>query len=379
MFEAACPAGFQTPAEFTAVVLAGRGNSLFPLTEDSNLPKALLPVANRPMISYVINWLEAGGIKDILVVTCRKSEQPIAKYLREMHEGIANIEIVEIEESLGTAEVIRSIRDRIKNDFIVASCDSITDAPAQQFLDLYRLSRPSMAVLLSEEMDSEGGGGSSKDEELRYVVGIDQRSSQLVMLKPIDDDASDFDMRSSLIKKYPSLAISNKFLDVHIYVFSQWVIDFLNANPNITSLQEQLLPIMVRAQSQPQTYASYNFDQYINQKTDPCCDEGSSLNLSSLPGGNSDGIPLVKTNPLSVFAYTRRTCVGGRANTNPRYCDLNKGMAKLYGGAKVDPSALVGQKTLVAPDSLVGHGTRVGRSCRIEKSVVGLHCSIGDN
>jgi len=33
--------------EFQAVILAGYGSRMYPLTEESNLPKALLPIANQ--------------------------------------------------------------------------------------------------------------------------------------------------------------------------------------------------------------------------------------------------------------------------------------------------------------------------------------------
>lgn len=35
---------------------------LYPLTEESNMPKALLPVVNQPMISYQLAWLEDSGV-----------------------------------------------------------------------------------------------------------------------------------------------------------------------------------------------------------------------------------------------------------------------------------------------------------------------------
>jgi translation initiation factor eIF-2B subunit gamma len=78
-------------SEFQAVILAGYGSSnryiilakawgmrkgfvinttlhwldllrLYPISEDDNLPKALLPVGNRPMIAYTLDWLEKAGI-----------------------------------------------------------------------------------------------------------------------------------------------------------------------------------------------------------------------------------------------------------------------------------------------------------------------------
>ena len=35
---------------------------LYPISEEDNLPKALLPVGNKPVISYTLEWLEKAGI-----------------------------------------------------------------------------------------------------------------------------------------------------------------------------------------------------------------------------------------------------------------------------------------------------------------------------
>jgi NDP-sugar pyrophosphorylase family protein len=51
-----------------AVVLAaGAGTRLTPLT--AVIPKALIPIANKPILDYVIDSLEQAGIKEIMVVT----------------------------------------------------------------------------------------------------------------------------------------------------------------------------------------------------------------------------------------------------------------------------------------------------------------------
>jgi translation initiation factor eIF-2B subunit gamma len=49
--------------ELQAVVLAaGPGSRMYPLTE-SGVSKALLPVGNRPLISYILNNLYQEGIR----------------------------------------------------------------------------------------------------------------------------------------------------------------------------------------------------------------------------------------------------------------------------------------------------------------------------
>lgn len=49
-------------SEFTVVIMAGgAGSRLAPLTD--GLPKALLPVANRPLITHVLETFERAGVK----------------------------------------------------------------------------------------------------------------------------------------------------------------------------------------------------------------------------------------------------------------------------------------------------------------------------
>lgn len=48
--------------EFQAIILSGYGSRMYPITEESNLPKALLPIANKPMIYYSLQWLEKSNI-----------------------------------------------------------------------------------------------------------------------------------------------------------------------------------------------------------------------------------------------------------------------------------------------------------------------------
>jgi dTDP-glucose pyrophosphorylase len=61
--------GVPSHSEFQAVILASGndGDNLYPLTEQTPLP--LLPVANRPLISYQLELLErAGGFHEVLIL-----------------------------------------------------------------------------------------------------------------------------------------------------------------------------------------------------------------------------------------------------------------------------------------------------------------------
>src|SRR4029434_8223349 len=56
------------PAEMKGVILAGgTGSRLHPLTRITN--KHLLPIYDRPMVTYAIEALVGGGVSEILLVT----------------------------------------------------------------------------------------------------------------------------------------------------------------------------------------------------------------------------------------------------------------------------------------------------------------------
>lgn len=120
--------------EFQGVILAGYGNRfsvyfltarLNVVTEDDNLPKALLPIANRPMIFYVIEWLESAGVHgifsaltvDIVVVSQGAAASRISHAIRSSYEPInkeTEIDVAVLLDCLGSVDALRQIKDRIK-------------------------------------------------------------------------------------------------------------------------------------------------------------------------------------------------------------------------------------------------------------------------
>ncbi|PVU84508.1 hypothetical protein BB560_007327, partial [Smittium megazygosporum] len=420
--------------EFTAIVLAGPGIRLYPLSEPENSPKALNPIAGKPMIWYVLNWLESEGVYDIHIVTIKRDEAPISSYIHEVYDGSAKIVINALDEYYGTAEA---------SDFIVASTDAILDIPRYHYLDLFRLHRPDASCILLQEPPSEGGGGSVREDEVKRYFAIDQQTSDLVYVKDDNTEQDSLMMRMSVLKKHPLLTISNNFLDLHVYVFRQWILEYLNDHTEISSIGYDLIPKLARMKRVPKKrtipspgsshnsalstsksaygidgptdsnelnpsysytstkgsskpgsdvyYRYFNpyqtsFDDYgsINSKFDGDNLYGANKSMFFLQNSSDPSKPisnadLSKLLQVRVFAYVRRGGVGGRANTINRYCDLNKLVSRIYTGNRIGSLAEVSSKSQIAPDSLVGTSTKIKDRCQIKKSVIGAHCSIGNN
>lgn len=105
-----------------AVILAaGEGKRVRPLTRSR--PKALLPVANRPIIGHVIEALLKNGIRDIVVVVGYRKEQVI-RFLNELDVPIT---VVVQDKQLGTAHALNCAKSHITGDFLLLPGDNYID------------------------------------------------------------------------------------------------------------------------------------------------------------------------------------------------------------------------------------------------------------
>ncbi|CAG8469236.1 7970_t:CDS:2 [Paraglomus occultum] len=306
--------------EFQAVVLAGYGHRLYPLTEDKNVPKALLPVANKPILFYVLDWLEKAGIYDVMVVTHPDAEHKIGTYLKNAYDGKIKPSLeVSKEDDAGTADALRVVKDKIKYDFVVISCDLVLDLPPHSLLDYHRIHNPTCTVLFYESSKSEGSGSSSAGykedgnkvmqeldnffaESVKEIVGVDMMSSRLVYIA----QSADLDDELSFL-----VAGTEDYLKSALPYSSAW------AGDNDCYVDCQL---------------------YV-YKGDFCC----------------------------------------RSNTISRYYEVNRHMAKSVTDTRVATTAVVNQKTQVGADSLIGEETKIDERTSIKRSIVGSHCIIGKN
>jgi len=97
------------------ILCGGLGKRLRPFTIET--PKPLIPVLNKPVLDYQIDFFKRHGVKDIILCTGYKNELFKEKYSDLIHS---------IEKTpLGTAGAIKNAKKHIKGDFIVTNGDNI--------------------------------------------------------------------------------------------------------------------------------------------------------------------------------------------------------------------------------------------------------------
>jgi mannose-1-phosphate guanylyltransferase / phosphomannomutase len=108
-----------------AVIMAGgEGTRLRPLT--SNLPKPMMPLANKPMMEHVIDLLRRHGFDEI-VVTLAFMPDAIRNHFGDGSEYGVHIQYATEETPLGTAGSVRNAADALDDRFLVISGDVLTD------------------------------------------------------------------------------------------------------------------------------------------------------------------------------------------------------------------------------------------------------------
>ena len=154
-----------------AVILAaGEGMRLRPLTTSE--PKVMIPIANRPILEYVVDALVKNDVRDVVMVVGYRKER-IMSYFEDGKKFGAKIEYVVQEKQLGNGHALSCARDRVSGDFLVLAGDNIVDARAVG--DLLRSGTCPSALVVESENPSKYG-----------VVTIEKGSIRSVVEKPAD-------------------------------------------------------------------------------------------------------------------------------------------------------------------------------------------------
>ncbi|KAL7749212.1 Translation initiation factor eIF-2B subunit gamma [Sorochytrium milnesiophthora] len=403
-----------TQTEFQAVVLAGYGNQLYPLTEKENVPKALLPVADKPMISHVLAWLESAGIQNVIVLGQKGAQDELNTYFSRVYEG-RRPEVVCHEDGLENAEALRRLRDKIKHDFLVIACDSITTLPAHHMLDLFRIQSPNVAAAAlfydrSMECCAAVPTSESATEITAYgkyphydditattsaTVGSDDNGSStqpLQLLYTTDESdlsSGELSLRMSMLRKFPAVNVSTALHDAHLYVFRRWVIDLIAAKSDIMNIRNDLLPLLLKCQyapKLPQCQPVLEAMAGVHHKTmkpSLSASSGSEMVPTPMPSplGSQFSLyqPLVANeSPMRVVLHIARTGVAIRANNVAAYSEISRYLAR-SAEQRIAASAELHARSQVGPDSMVGEGSRVGERTSVKKSVIGAHVTVGKN
>jgi len=139
------------------ILAAGIGRRLRPLT--NSLPKALIPVAGKPMIEYSLNYFPKAKIREVGLVVAAPDHQIISERLGDGKEWNINLTYMEQENPLGTADAVATAQDFIATDnFLLAYCDHVSFYDLKNLIESHLNFRPLATLLVNKEDNPETTG-----------------------------------------------------------------------------------------------------------------------------------------------------------------------------------------------------------------------------
>jgi NDP-sugar pyrophosphorylase family protein len=128
------------------VFAAGQDERLRPLT--GKIPKALVPVAGRPMIEYPLLLLRHHGIREIIINLYHLGEQ-IEAYLNDGAKLGLEITYSKEQELLDTGGGLLKAKPFLQDGtFIVVNTDVLIDLPLADLIDFHRVKKATASLVL---------------------------------------------------------------------------------------------------------------------------------------------------------------------------------------------------------------------------------------
>lgn len=394
------------------------------ITATGHLPKALLPIANRAMIEYVIDWCDQADFNEINIVA-HKDEIDIIKYglaeflkLRSeqfkmieagLHQNIHSHHIQTVKKinfitttapSMGET-LISDLLPLVKMDFVLLPCDFITDIPPQIFIDQYHNrddDNLAISVFYKNSVETTLDKKKLKQDQIFTVYNddyIQESQRQPVLLDIYSQEnvtkTKYLQIRSHLLWKYPNTTVSTKLFNSSIYLCSYELCQFLtkpretvdNATGNTSGGNEDgdNDDDNVNSNAIQPSYFKHNDNKLIpdpiNTKTTlsklfrdlarrswrHVQEKRETIGIFILP--DPALATFIRANNLATLIDANRFVLRIKSTTST----LMTSSSAIGADALVDPSTILGEKSSVKLTT-IRNNCQIGSKCRISGSII---------
>jgi glucose-1-phosphate thymidylyltransferase len=319
-----------------AVILAaGEGQRLRPFTVTK--PKAMLSIAGKPILGYIIHSLAQNGIRDIVLVVGYCKEQ-VFDYMGSGEQYGVNITYVTQERQLGTAHALAQVKAITEDEFLVLPGDNLIEANT---IDRFVDTLPD-AVLVKRV-----------DDPLRYgVVTIDGGMVKHIVEKP-------------------SVPIGN-LINTGIYAFTKEVFNFIEPELDIPDVLNNMLASgkHINAEETKGTWFDVVHPWDILSLNDAVLRQIKARFSGTIETGSSvkGSVTVGKDTVIRSNSYLDGPIViGDNCDIGPNVC--------------LFPATSIGDNVVIAPfseikNSVIGNDVSIGSGCIIEDSVIDKGCVI---
>jgi mannose-1-phosphate guanylyltransferase len=300
-----------------ALILAGgEGTRLRPLT--SAIPKPVVPLAGRPFITYMVEWLRGHGVADV-ILACGFMADGVRSVLGDGSELGVRLRYIEEPEPLGTGGALKFAEELLDERFLMLNGDVLTD------MDL-------TAQLAQHE--------ATGARATLALIGVDDPSAYgLVRLQPRDNAVTEF------LEKPDASEIDTNLINAGAYILERSVLEKLPEAGVKRSIERDVFPALVGE-------GLFGFPQ-----------DGYWMDIGT-PDRYLQGTFDILKGAVQTALGARLTDAGGTLSGGATVDGELRGPALVGAGSVIERGAVVGGRVVL------GAGVRVGAGARVESSAI---------
>jgi mannose-1-phosphate guanylyltransferase len=310
------------------ILVGGEGTRLRPLT--STVPKPVVPLVDRPFIAYMLEWLHAHGVDDV-VMSCGFLATAVRNVLGDGSQYGLRLRFIEEPEPRGTAGALKYAADLLDERFLMLNGDVLTDID-----------------LTAQVAQHEATGAHAT----LALVAVDDPTAYGLVRCGEDHAVIEF------VEKPSADQIDTKLISAGAYVLERAVLDRIPPDRNV-SIEREVWPQLVGD-------GLYGFaaDAYWLDIGTP--ERYLQATFDILEGNVATGVSeLLGPNYLSV---------GERVEAKGRIVPP----ALVDRGCTIGEGAHVGSLVVLGEGVSVGEGTAIERSVVLNGAEVGARCLLRD-
>lgn len=366
-----------------------------------------------------------------------------------------------LDQNTGTAEILRlpQIRSLVKGDFIVLPCDLICELGGEKLLQAWMVQSASLADKLNAPVIGgappnrrSGGLGvfystkgpiKIKNEETDFIATTPLPPSSIIpsqgsiipslsklvysiptdSLKDLTEERKSLPVRHGLLRAHPRVKMLAAHRDAHIYIFPNWILDFIQKNEALESIGEDVVGWWAKSTWQSGLAQKLHMEEIcgkalgIEAEGSQNGSSASTGDRSPVRGPGSGGMPASSSivgaagvkdgqgsaawKPPSMLAYVQPAPTAEnsdqplirRVDTAQLLLAISLQLAKLpsveeTGGEGASPFAhakkiaypegVKSRTTITKQDSLLAENVTVEEKTSIKETVIGANCQISE-